>query len=326
MQKRILFLSKGENASSTRYRALQYFPLYQQSGYQAIHLTIAGGILPFLTALWQASRSDIVILLRKTFPAPFFWLLRKVSKKLIFELDDAIFSNTDGSYSETRMSRFIATVSQCDHVFAGNAYLAETTKAYQAKISIIPTALNTKKYQLPAATQHSNDFTLVWIGSRSTKKYIAGILPAIEAAARSVPNLKLKIIADFSLQSDDLPIINIPWAEATEAVEVSRADVGLAPLPADNWTKGKCALKVLQYLSAGLPVISSATSANGYVVEHLKSGFLAETASDWTQSIIMAYQQKEQLATMGLYGKKRVQCEFDIEVVFKKILAQLAHL
>ena len=138
---------------------------------------------PFLVALFQASQADIVVLLRKTFPAPALWLLRVVSKKLIFELDDAIFSNTDGSYSKTRMSRFINTVRQCDHVFAGNQYLAEITKAYQANTSIVPTALNTQKYSLPTKSD-SKDFVLVWIGSRSTKKYIAGILPAIEKQLR----------------------------------------------------------------------------------------------------------------------------------------------
>lgn len=322
MHKRILFLSKGENASSTRYRALQYFPLYLESGYKPVHTTISGGLLPFLVALFQASQADIVVLLRKTFPAPALWLLRVVSKKLFFELDDAIFSNTDGSYSKTRMSRFINTVRQCDHVFAGNQYLAEITKAYQANTSIVPTALNTQKYSLPTKSD-SKDFVLVWIGSRSTKKYIAGILPAIEKAAEAVPNLKLKIIADFELESDVLPINNTPWAETTEAAEVRSADVGLAPLPADNWTKGKCALKVLQYLSAGLPVISSPTSANGYVVDHLKSGFLVENESEWSQSIITAYEQREQLPIMGEYGRKRVCSEFDINVVFKNILKKL---
>lgn len=325
MHKRILFLSKGENASSTRYRALQYFPLYLQSGYTPAHLTISGGFWPFLTALYQASQADIVVLLRKTFPAPIFWLLRIVSKKLIFELDDAIFSNTDGSFSKTRMSRFINTIRQCDHVFAGNQYLAEIANAHQPNTSIIPTSLDTQKYR--SSIKHAtNDFVLVWIGSRSTKKYIAGMLPAIEKAAKTIPQLRLNIIADFELTSNVLPISNIPWSEETEALEISSADVGLAPLPPDNWTKGKCALKVLQYLSAGLPVISSSTSANGYVVDHLKSGFLAESESEWTQSIISAYEQREQLTIMGKYGQKRVNREFDITVVFKKILALLEHM
>ena len=322
MTKRILYLSKGQEASSTRYRALQYFPLYLQSGLTPSHLTVSGGLLAFIKALFHASQADIVILLRKTFPSPFFWLLRKVSKKLIFELDDAIFCNSDGSYSNTRMSRFITTASQCDQVFAGNQYLADTAKLYQANTSVIPTSLETKKYIQPSK-QDSKKFVLVWIGSRSTKKYIAGILPAIEIAAHAIPNLTLKIIADFTLESNFVTINNIPWKEATEAIEVKNADIGLAPLPPDNWTKGKCALKVLQYLSAKRPVISSSTSTNGYVVEHLKSGYLADSKDEWVEAIINAYQQKDKLAQLGSYGQKRVQTEFDINVVFKRILNQL---
>jgi len=322
MNKRILFLSKGENASSTRYRALQYFSLYQQSGFDPIHISISGGLLPFLKALKQASQADIVILVRKTFPAPIFWLLRKCSKKLVFDLDDAIFSNTDGSYSKTRMSRFITTIRKCDHVFAGNHYLAEIAEIYQAKTSVIPTALDTRKYK-QHSKQESSEFVMVWIGSRSTKKYIAGIMPAIEKAAKTVPNLKLKIIADFKLRSDCLPISNISWAEATEAAEIANSDIGLAPLPDDNWTKGKCALKVLQYLSAGLPVISSATGANGYVIEHLKNGYIAETENDWVNAIITAHQEKKRLALMGTYGQERVCGEFDKDIVFRRLLKQL---
>ena len=322
MHKNILFLSKGENSSSTRYRALQYFPLYQQAGYEPTHITISGGIFPFLKAVFHASQADIVILLRKTFPAPIFWLLRKVSKKLIFELDDAIFCNTDGTHSETRMSRFIATVRQCDHVFAGNQYLADTAKLYQTKTTVIPTSLDTQKY-IQQVDHPTDEFGLVWIGSKSTKKYIVSIIPAIEIAAESVPNLSLKIIADFELHSAILPIKNIQWAESTEAEEVNRADVGLAPLPPDSWTKGKCALKVLQYLAAGLPAISSPTSANGYVIDHLKSGYLAENESDWVQFITTAYKKKEQLKEMGVFGQKRVSTEFDIHIVFEKIIQKL---
>ena len=326
MSKKILYLSKGIDASSTRYRALQYFPLYKASGFHPTHLTISGGLLPFLNALLHAYQADVVILLSKTFPTPFFWLLRKTSKKLFFELDDAIFSNTDGSYSKTRMSRFIATVCQCDHVFAGNQYLADIAKSYQANTTVIPTSLNTEKYNAYTVDQGGESFVLVWIGSRSTKKYITGILPAIEAASKTIPQLQLKIIADFQLQSNTLNIINIPWSEDTEASEVNSADIGLAPLPPNNWTKGKCALKVLQYFSAALPVISSPTSANGYVIENLKSGYFAESEGSWTQAIITAYQQKEKLTSMGIYAQNRVQAEFDINIVFKQMLEQLENI
>lgn len=318
MSKKILFLSKGANASSTRYRALQYFPLYIQTGFNPTHFTISGGLTPFLTALYHASKSDVVILIRKTFPFPFFWLLRKFSKKLIFDFDDAIFYNTDGSHSKTRMSRFIMTISQSDYVFAGNHYLAETAKKFQANTVVIPTSLDTEKYNQNAESKNDR-FTLVWIGSKSTRKYIAGILPAIEEAAKTIPNLQLKIIADFELRSDLVSINNISWAEAIEVDEICASDIGLGPLPEDNWTKGKCALKVLQYMAASLPVVSSPTSANNYVIDHLKSGYLAKEPADWVAYIKMAYEGKNKLRQMGQFGKNRISNEFDINIVFQQM-------
>jgi glycosyltransferase involved in cell wall biosynthesis len=319
MSKRILFLSKGANASSTRYRALQYFNLLNVSGYNPAHITISGGLFPLLNAIYHASHADIVILLRKTFPAPFFWLLRHFSKKLIFDFDDAIFTNTDGSYSKTRMTRFINTIKQCDYVFAGNQYLCDVAKKFQYNTAIIPTSLDTPKYFVPQ-TKNTDTFTLVWIGSHSTKRYIAGILPAIENVTKHIPNLELKIIADFELSSESLTIINVPWSEKTEVDEISSADVGLAPLPPDDWTKGKCALKVLQYMAAGLPVITSPTSVNAYVIEDSKSGYHATNDNEWTESIFRAFKQKKVLKEMGAFGKVRVTNEFDIKVVFKNIL------
>lgn len=322
---KLLFLSKGTDASSTRYRALQYFDLFIETGYTPKHHTISGGLIAFISALWHASRADIVILVRKTFPFPLLWLLRQCSKKLIFDFDDAIFCNSNGSHSKTRMQRFTQTISICDQVFAGNAYLAKTAKQYQAKTAIIPTSVNTNKYDLTPHRDHQQ-FILVWIGSRSTKKYIAGILPAIEAAATHVPDLTLRIIADFSLSSQTLNIENIQWSESNEAQAIANANIGLAPLPEDNWTKGKCALKVLQYMAAGLPVITSPTSANAEAIENNTTGYYALDTEDWTALIIKAYQEKSTLVKMGAYAKKNVLLNYHISTVFEKVRSLLNQL
>lgn len=221
------------------------------------------------------------------------------------------------------MSRFIATVNQVDCVFAGNEYLADTARKFQSNTFVIPTSLETKKYVGIKKSASEQGLVLVWIGSQSTKKYIAGILPQIEAAATQVSNITLKIIADFTLESNVLKIQNIPWSEASEAQEIATSDIGLAPLPEDNWTKGKCALKVLQYMSAGIPVISSPTSVNGYVVEHLRSGYVASNPEEWVNCIKAAVKSKDKLLEMGQYGQARVTREFDILPVYQTLKSLL---
>jgi glycosyltransferase involved in cell wall biosynthesis len=322
MPKKILFISKGEYTSSTRYRAMQFFPSFVAHDWQPTHSTISGGLIPIIKTLRHVIKADVVVLLRKTFPMPIFWALRKLSKRLIFDFDDAIFTNTDGSYSKTRMRRFIKTISKCDYIFAGNQYLADEAKKYNSNVSVIPTSVEVAKYDLPI-NRDSETFDLVWIGSKSTKKYITAIIPAIENAAKSIPNLRLKIIADFDLTSPILEIKNIAWTEAGEAVELSKCHVGLAPMINNNWTKGKCALKVLQYMATGLPVISSPSGVNAYVLENGVNGYLAHDSNEWSELIIQLAQEKNRLAQMGSFGKKRVNQEFSINVVFQKIISIL---
>ena len=116
--RRLLFVSKGGDSSSTRYRALQYFPLWQAAGFEPLHVTASGGSRATLDMLRQASRADVVVVLRKTFARPLLWLLRRAARRLVFDFDDAVFCNTDGTSSRTRMARFAAMARACDHIFA----------------------------------------------------------------------------------------------------------------------------------------------------------------------------------------------------------------
>lgn len=322
---KILFISKGENASSTRYRALQYFPYFLTAGFTPQHISISGGFLPVLKTLIAAKHSDIVILLRKTFPWPIFWLIRKLSKKLIFDFDDAIFCNTDGTYSKTRMERFKATVAQCDYIFAGNQYLANEALKSNSRTTVIPTSVDAKKYDLKI-TKDNENLILVWIGSQSTKKYLTEILPYLEQAAHNIPNLKLKVIADFSLTSNILAIENVQWNEKTEAIELCSAHVGIAPMPIDNWTKGKCALKVLQYMAVGLPVLSSDSGVNSQVIDHEHTGLLIPDNGQWEYALSKIFAKKTDFELMGEAGRLKVQSEFTIDVVFRKMTSLIANL
>lgn len=279
-------------------------------------------MIPVLKALNAARKADAVVLLRKTFPYPVFWLLRKFSRKLFFDFDDAIFCNTDGTDSKTRMSRFGATVAACDHIFAGNAYLSDTARQFNTAVSVIPTSLETKKYAVNCAKE-PDVLSLVWIGSSSTKKYLEGILPQLEQACQKTRHLSLKVIADFELKSRHLHIQTIKWREDSEALELCKSHIGIAPMPENNWTKGKCALKVLQYMAAGLPVISSRSGANADVIDHRINGYLISSQSEWHEVIGMCAQDVDSLRRMGELGQEKVRAEYDIEVVFEKLLRHI---
>ena len=94
-------------------------------------------------------------------------------------------------------------------------------------------------------------------------------------------SLRLKIMADFDLPDHQLRIETTQWNEKGEVQVLASAHIGIAPMQDNSWTRGKCGLKVLQYMAAGLPVVSSSVGVNRNIVDHATTGFRAERQDGW---------------------------------------------
>ena len=126
---------------------------------------------------------------------------------------------------------------------------------------------------------------LVWVGSSSTLRGLEAIAPLLNAIGEQVPGVRLKLVCDRFLHLAGLPVVECPWAEATEAAEIAAADIGISWVPDDPWSRGKCGLKVLQYMAAGLPVVTNPVGVHPEMVRHGETGFLATTEAEWVEAI-----------------------------------------
>jgi glycosyltransferase involved in cell wall biosynthesis len=77
----------------------------------------------------------------------------------------------------------------------------------------------------------------------------------------------------------------VPWRLATEVDDLRRFDVGLQPLADDEWTRGKCGYKALQYMSVGIPSVSSPVGVATDMIAHGRSGSLATTEDEWVAAL-----------------------------------------
>ena len=320
--KTILFLSKGAAAPSTRYRACAYFDRLRSDGWNPVHLTAPRSLIPRLRILRAAASADVVVVLRKTFGFYYFNWLRKFSRRLVFDFDDAIFCQSDGSASSSKMKRFRNAARLCDGVWAGNRFLGQAAQVYQSNVWVLPTALDPSKYD-GAAHKPDNRLVLVWIGSRSTRKYLEAELPTLEKLAQRMKPLELKIVADFTLASDHLPIAAVPWSDATEAEALRTSHIGIAPMPDNERTRGKCGLKVLQYMAAALPVISSPTGVNAEIIEDGKTGFLPRSDQEWYQAVKQLNENPGLRESIGRAGRSKVHREYSVEAVYRIIRKSL---
>ncbi|MFQ5545791.1 MAG: glycosyltransferase family 4 protein [Acidiferrobacterales bacterium] len=320
--RKIIFISKGPHAASTRYRALNYFPYLRNAGWMPEHFAAVQNPLRRFTLLRQAASADVVVVLRKTFSPPYLRMLRLAAKQLIFDFDDAIFVHSDGRASTMRNGRFTRMMRVSDQVWAGNSYLADAAKHRNDTVTVLPTAIQPEKYDL-IVSKPEDTVDLVWIGSRSTRRYLVDIVPVLESLASQVPRLRLKIIADFNLYSTALNVRAVAWSSDGEVHELASSHIGLAPMPEDPWTQGKCGLKVLQYMAAGLPIVASPGGVHRDLIEHGVNGFLADSAEAWCVNLLRLINDPALRQRMGASGKKRVAEQFSIAAVFAKMQSAL---
>lgn len=322
--KTVLFLSKGEDAPSTRYRAFNYFAGLREAGFNPKHQTTTGNLAKKLALLGQISQADMVVINRRTFSSLYTLLIRISAKKLVFDFDDAVFTGSKGEKSNRRR-RFIKMLSCCNQVWAGNAYLAEIAKKYNDKVVEIPTAVDTDYYQQEVITPKANTPTLVWIGSSSTKKYLDEVIPILDELASEI-DFQLKIIADFTIQTNYLKVIPVQWSAVNEVAEIKACHIGIAPMSDDEWTRGKCALKVLQYLASGLPCVSSAVGANKVIIKESGAGMLASNADEWKSAIKALIANPQQRQELGQQGQQFCQAFYSLAVCQAKMIAALEKL
>jgi glycosyltransferase involved in cell wall biosynthesis len=210
-----------------------------------------------------------------------------------------------------------------DAVVAGNSFLA-LGAAQAPRVHTIPTCVEPSAYQL---AQHAGEGTeLVWIGSSSTLQGLEAVTPLLERLGRDWPGLRLKLVCDRFLHLTDLPVVARPWSEATEAAEIATADIGISWLPDDDWSRGKCGLKVLQYMAAGLPVVANPVGVQTDLIRHGESGFLAATADAWSAAVGRLVHDAQLRRCMGAAGRRRVERDFSVTSGAARWLALLADL
>lgn len=262
--------------------------------------------------------AHVVVVQRRLISSWELPLLRRAAKHLIFDFDDAFFQRN--SYrsqlkSPRRLARFQAMVQAADQVFAGNAYLAECAAQFTSpsKILVMPTCVDTSQYPQAFHQRRGPGVRMVWIGSSSTLRGLEQQADLWNTLGRTLPGLELYVVCDRFPKFPGIKVVPVPWIQKLEATQLASCDIGIAHMPDDNWSQGKCGLKVLQYQAAGLPVVTSPVGVNQQLVQHEVNGFWASTPSEWIVAIGRLMNDPELRTRMGQAGRQQVEQHYNIE-------------
>ena len=105
----------------------------------------------------------------------------------------------------------------------------------------------------------------------------------------------------------------LPWRPETEVTDIASFDVGLMPLPNDEWARGKCGLKALQYMALAIPAVVSPVGVNTEIVDHGRNGLFATTEADWVEGLDRLLADPHRRIQMGEAARITVEERYLLE-------------
>jgi glycosyltransferase involved in cell wall biosynthesis len=329
----LLAMTKGMHDPASRFRLVQWIPHLERAGWDVKHFPCrpdhiwssslsgrwaralhhrAGKAVRWVNRLRDINacgKADAVFVNRNLAGRGISLERRLLTRnpRVLFDFDDAIFVGPGERVAEL-MCRNAAWVTP------GNDYLAEYARRFTDRVTVVPTVIDTERY--PAPPYHDRPVIRVgWSGSDQSLP--ATLFPFLGMLRDLQKSVKFELVV-LTNTRPILPVAGLdwtfhPWSAEDESRLGEKFDVGLMPLVDDDFQRGKCGLKLLQYMAAGLPTIASPVGVNRQITEPGVTGYLASTGTEWAQAIRSLIANPRLRMAMGAAGRQRCRSHYSVE-------------
>lgn len=304
----------------------------QQIVYKKGHLAskIAGttkGYMRRFGDLFKVRQYDIIYLF--LWSTPFGppvseWLIRKLARKMIYDIDDLIYQ-ADSSPNNKLIKKLKSSskvdflMKNADHVLVSTDKLLKYTQKFNVNVSLIPATIDVDKYNIPKKKE-SDTIVIGWSGSHTTSKYLHLLDNVLKEISRK-HNVQIVVMGDKKFQINGLNIQLVEWTADIEVDTIKSFDIGLHPIPDEEWVYGKSGGKLVQYMAAGIPIIASAIGPNFKVIKNGYNGFLVSNEKEWIDKLELLITDKTLRKMMGDNAKENATEFYSVKANLPKYLA-----
>jgi glycosyltransferase involved in cell wall biosynthesis len=316
----------------------EFFRLVYKPGHYARKaVTFALLTMKRLGSLRDTSHFDVIFIYREMFPIGPAIVERLIAARhrppIVFDFDDAIFlpsvSDANRLIGAFKWPQKVASIIRSsEHVITGNEYLSGYARRFNTAVTTIPTSVDTERF-VPSSVVSGNggaradDPIVGWIGSPTTGGYIrslANVLRRVRERHRFV--LRVSGAGEpFTIPG--VTIRHEPWALDREVQLFNTCDVGVYPLADDEWSKGKCGFKAIEFMACGVPVVAAAVGVNREIIQDGRNGFLAADEDEWVDKLGRLLGDPELRRRFAEAGRRTIEERYSVQVNAPKLAATL---
>ncbi len=306
---KLLYLSKTSFIGpSSRYRIYQYIPYLRKAG---IEVTVASlfkegwfRILDFRQSPLRVSAQGLYSLLR------FFVRIKDILTVGSYDL--YVFEHQAFPYIPTLLERLAQKLNHKMLLeFEDALYYAQK---FNTNVTVIPTVVDTDRYKPKKDYRLNGKLNIGWIGLAFNLPYVQELAKILQNSRKEVGEFVLTIISSQGFELDGVEVIFKEWSYENEVKEIRNLDIGIMPLADDEWAKGKCGLKVLQYMACGVPVVASPVGVNCEIINDGENGLLAGTDKEWVEKLSLLARDEALRRKLGRKGRETVEKHYSLRI------------
>ena len=110
------------------------------------------------------------------------------------------------------------------------------------------------------------------------------------------------------------------WNPATETEQIGDFDIGLMPLENDEWSRGKCGLKLLQYMALGVPGVATPVGVNAEIIRNGENGYTADSLEEWENALALLVENIELRRRIGVTARETVVQEYSTQAWLPRLI------
>ena len=321
---RVLALTFGdEHQASSKYRVFQFIEPLAQLG---IHIEPAPAN-SFKD--WSKVRDyDVVLVQKRLFRSSKVRHLRRNTRRLIYDIDDAIWCphGKEHSFFTNLRNRWRlkAIARAADLCVCANNVLADHMRRFTDRINVLPLALDGTRWKPKAVAAPSPGVRIGWAGHPVNLPYLEAIEPALAQAQLENPEIEFAVFCGKAPNFRKLKYRHIRFQPDTEVDAVRSFDVGILPLPPGPFAAGKSPIKGIQYMATGIPTILTPMGATREMFKEEQTALFASTTEEWQRAINRLARDSATRLQMGGHARAAFESTYELTRIVPLLAKALA--